>query len=223
MEKLLQTLDIQLLNIDILKQAFVHTSYVNEHPQFESNERLEYLGDAVLQLWISKHLYQLPEKLKEGNMTTLRAQLVCESSLAQYANDLKLGQYLMLGVGEEKNQGRQRPSILADCFEAMLGAIFLSSDFETVCKVLDKVVVKYVKAPKQEKVIDYKTMLQEYIQADSRRSVHYETVHSEGPSNAPTFYVVVKLDDIVLGEGKGSTKKKAEQQAAHDAFMKLAV
>ncbi len=220
---LLDKLNIQSRDLSIVKNAFMHASYANEHSEFENNERLEFLGDAVLQLWISQYLYSMPEHLSEGNMTTLRAQLVCESSLAQYATDLSLGDYLLLGVGEEKNAGRTRTSILADCFEAFLGAVYLTTDFVTISELLEKVIVPYVKKPKTEELVDYKTMLQEYVQADTRRNVKYELLKTEGPSNAPMFYVVVKLDEIVLGYGNGTTKKKAEQRAAQAAFEKLAI
>lgn len=217
--------NIKVKNPKLIQTAFVHSSYVNENRTLveENNERLEFLGDAVLQLWITAYLYRLEDKMSEGNMTMLRAQLVCESSLAQYARDLQLGEYLLLGIGEEKNNGRNRDSILADCFEAFLGAIYFDSGYEVVEKLLNEVIVPYIEKPKTEAVIDYKTMLQEYIQADTRQAVKYEVVHTDGPSNAPIFHVVVKLDNIILGEGYGTSKKRAEQKAAQNACYKLAV
>ena len=154
-------------------------------------------------------------------MTTLRAQLVCEEALAEYNRQLGLGKYLMLGVGKEKTGGRQRDSILADMFEALLGAVFLDQGMEAIDSILSAVVTPAISRPKSEKVIDYKTKLQEYIQSDSRKTVHYETVNVSGPSNKPEFEVIVMLDDINLGRGKGFSKKRAEQMAAKDAFEKM--
>lgn len=224
-QELLDNLEINVQTNAVITNAFIHSSYLNENKDLgcEDNERLEFLGDAVLQLWISNHLYRHAGHLSEGHMTTLRAQLVCEKSLATYARDIHLGDYLLLGVGEEKNDGRNRDSILADSFEAFLGAIYLEVGFDTVSKLLTKIIVPYVDKPKNEVVVDYKTMLQEYIQADTRQSVRYEVIHTEGPSNAPIFHVVVKLENIILGNGVGTSKKRAEQKAAQDACTKLAV
>lgn len=209
-------------NKDLIMNAFVHSSYVNEHKTFlEDNERLEFMGDAVLQVWTTTKLFKLEPPLREGEMTTLRAQLVCEEALAQYTRTYQLNRFLLLGVGEEKTGGRERDSILADMFEALLGAIYLDSGYESVDKILDSVVTPTINMPKSEKVIDYKTKLQEFIQSDSRKTVRYEVVNMSGPSNKPEFEVVVLLDDIVLGHGVGFSKKKAEQQAARDAFEKM--
>lgn len=155
-------------------------------------------------------------------MTTLRAQLVCEKALASYAREINLGQYLFLGVGEERNDGRNRDSILANCFEAFLGAIYLDAGIEEVDQLLNHIITPKVDMPKVEQVVDYKTTLQEYIQSDTRQTVKYEVVKTEGPSNAPIFHVVVKLENIILGSGSGTSKKRAEQKAAQDACMKLA-
>ena len=206
----------------LIQEALVHSSYVNEHKRFEhDNERLEFMGDAVLQLWSTKKLFLLEPALNEGAMTTLRAQLVCEEALASYSRKLGLNQYLLLGVGEEKTGGRDRDSILADMFEALLGAIYLDSGMDSVNIILEEVLTPAIKAPKNEKLIDYKTTLQEYIQADSRKTVHYHTVQIGGPSNKPEFESTVMLDEIVLGRGKGLSKKRAEQMAAKDAFDKM--
>ena len=206
----------------LITQALVHSSYVNEQKSYaHDNERLEFMGDAVLQLWTTKKLFLLEPELSEGQMTTLRAQLVCEEALAEYNRQLGLGKYLMLGVGEEKTGGRQRDSILADMFEALLGAVFLDQGMEAIDSILSAVVTPAISRPKSEKVIDYKTKLQEYIQSDSRKTVHYETVNVSGPSNKPEFEVIVMLDDINLGRGKGFSKKRAEQMAAKDAFEKM--
>ena len=141
--------------------------------------------------------------------------------MAQYTRTLKLNRFLLLGVGEEKTGGRERDSILADMFEALLGAVYLDSGYASVDKILEEVITPTINKPKSEKVIDYKTKLQEFIQSDSRKTVRYEVVNMSGPSNKPEFEVVVLLDDIILGRGVGFSKKKAEQQAARDAFEKM--
>ncbi len=215
--------NIEVNNSELIRQAFIHTSFYNEHKNLKGdNERLEFMGDAVLQLWTTDALFRQRPVLSEGKMTTLRSQLVREEALADYTRKLGWNEYLMLGVGEEKSGGRNRDSLLGDMFEAILGAIYMDSGYESVAKILDEVVTPHIKAPKADDVKDYKTQLQEFIQADSRKSVRYELVKSSGPSNAPTFEVVVKLDDVVLGKGSGSSKKRAEQHAAKDALGKIA-
>ncbi len=213
---------IKVKNRELIQNAFVHSSYVNEHKSYKhDNERLEFMGDAVLQLWSTEKLFSIKPELREGEMTTLRAQLVCEEALAQYTRTFKLNQYLLLGAGEEKMGGRERDSILADMFEAFLGAIYLDCGFDAIRILLEEVITPTINQPKSEKVIDYKTKLQEYIQSDVRKTVHYEVINMSGPSNKPQFEVVVLLEDIVLGHGIGFSKKKAEQMAAKDAFEKM--
>ena len=204
------------------QEAFIHTSYLNEHrKEKHDNERLEFLGDAVLQIWVSNRLFRIDPPLHEVKMTTTRAQLVCEKSLADYSRKLDLPQFLKLGIGEEKSGGRDRDSILANSFEALLGAIFYDAGMEYVDLVLDQVITPILEHPETTGVIDYKTQLQEFVQSDSRKNVTYELVHTFGPSNNPRFEVVVKLEDVVLGKGVGRSKKKAEQMAAKDAFDKM--
>lgn len=209
-------------NYDIILEAFTHTSYVNEQKgTLADNERLELLGDAVLQLWVSKKLFLMKPALSEGQMTTIRAQLVNEKSLASFARVLKLNQLIRLGVGEEKTGGRNRDSILADLMEAFLGALYLQQDKTNVDRCLSQVINDALIKEATQENEDYKTKLQEYVQSDKRKTVVYDVISSKGPSNAPTFEVVVKLDEIVLGKGIGQSKKKAEQEAAKDAFAKL--
>lgn len=213
---------IKYNNKALIQEALTHSSYVNEHKEtMHDNERLEFMGDAVLQIWTSKKLFLLEPTLSEGQMTALRAQLVCEEALAEYNHMLGLGQYLRLGYGEEKTGGRNRDSVLADMFEALLGAVFIDSGMSDVEIILEEVITPAISQPKNEKVIDYKTKLQEFIQSDSRKTVHYEVVHVQGPSNKPSFEVNVMLDDIVLGTGIGNSKKRAEQSAAKNAFDKM--
>lgn len=208
--------------IDLIEEAFTHTSYVNEHKDVrQDNERLELLGDAVLQLYVSDLLYHYTPSLSEGEMTSLRSRLVNEKTLASITRRCDLFNFLKLGVGEEKTGGRNRDSLLADVFEAFVASLYLQRDQGNVKRFLDPLMIPEFKAMLKQEHDDYKTRLQEYVQSDTRKTVVYEVVKSVGPSNAPTFEVVVKLDELVLGKGKGSSKKQAEQNAAKDAFSKL--
>ena len=207
-------------NVKMIHQAFMHSSYAHEHKNRHDNERLEFMGDAVLQLWSSNAIF--PLNLSEGKMTRLRAELVCEKALAIYARELDLGRFLMLGAGEEKTGGRNKDAILADMFEAFLGALFLDQGMDAVSNILDEVITPRLDNPDDIGInSDYKTKLQEYVQADSKRTVHYEVIHTSGPSNQPTFEINVMLDELTLGRGIGSSKKTAEQEAAKDALKKL--
>ena len=205
------------------KEACTHSSYANEHHNgIDDNERLEFMGDAVLQIWSAQQLVEMEPKMREGKMTTLRAQTVCEATLAQLNKQLGWYKYLMLGVGEEKSGGRHRASILADHFEACIGAVYLDQGYKAVDDILQKVMKPVFGEEKSDEVTDYKTHLQEVIQADSRKTLQYRLLDETGPSNAPTFTMGVYLDDIQLGVGVSSTKKKAEQKAAKNAFEKMA-
>ncbi len=207
---------------DLIRQAFMHTSYANEHRSRLDNERLEFMGDAVLQLWSSEHIFPLKPALSEGQMTKLRAQLVNEKALAAYGRQLQLNDYLLLGSGEEKTGGRNKNAIIADMFEAFLGALYLDQGMHAVDNILDEVVTPQLEHPDHvETIHDYKTKFQEYVQTDNRRTVRYELVSESGPSNSPTFVMNVIVDDLIMGTGTGSSKKQAEQNAAKDAFDKL--
>lgn len=218
----LKTIGITVEDRDLIRQAFVHSSYANEHRNKHDNERLEFMGDAVLQLWSSTQIYPLQPALSEGEMTRLRASLVNEKALAGYGRDLKLNQYLLLGTGEEKTGGRNKDAIIADMFEAFLGALFLDQGYEAADKFLHLAMDRYIVHPASSDVFkDYKTKLQEYVQTDSRRSVKYELVSEDGPANCPVFTMNVVVDDLIMGTGTGSSKKQAEQNAAKDAFNRL--
>lgn len=218
----LKNKDIVVNDGKLIKQAFMHSSYANEHKSTFDNERLEFMGDAVLQIWVSEKLFKVEPILNEGEMTTLRARLVCEKALSIYAKELKLDQFLMLGSGEEKNGGRKKDSILADMFEAFIGALYIDVGFDKVCSILDEVITPRVNNPDDIQVnTDYKTKLQEYVQGDIRKTVTYEVIKVSGPSNNPLFKVKVVVDDLTLGIGSGNSKKKAEQNAAKNAFKKL--
>lgn len=204
--------------------AFVHSSYVNENRSVHcDNERLEFVGDAVLQIYSSTKLYAITPSLNEGRMTLFRAKLVNEQALASYVREYGLAKYLKLGVGEEKSGGRDRDSILADMFEAFIGAFYTLRGFDDACKLLDILIAKYFEGHELESLEDFKTRLQEFVQADTRKTVTYEVTHTSGPSNAPVFEVVVKLEELVLAHGKGTSKKRAEQEAAKNALKKMAV
>ncbi len=213
--------EIAYHNEDLILQAFIHSSYVNEHRKgLSDNERLEFMGDAVLQIWVSTKLYQINPPLPEGKMTVKRANLVCERALAGYVRDFGLNRFLMLGQGEEKTGGRDRDSLIADMFEALTGAIYLDTGYDNVAKFLDLTIASHINDGQDDQV-DYKTKLQEYVQADSRKSIYYETQNIVGPNNNPRFTVVVKIDGLIYGKGEGSSKKEAQKQAAKNALAKM--
>ena len=206
----------------LIAEAFTHTSYVNEHKQAgHDNERLEFMGDAVMQIWVSERLFAMEPPISEGNMSKLRANAVCEKSFAHIMRILGLGQFLLLGAGEEKNGGRNRDSILADAFEAFIGALYLSNGMEAVDKLLDPIMDPILETRETTEIIDYKTRLQEYVQADIRKAVKYTLISESGPSNNPVFEMGVYMDGILLGVGTGHNKKQAEQNAAAEALKKL--
>ena len=219
----LQKENIPFHNIAIYKEAFTHASYANEsHYVKKDYERLEFMGDAVLQLYVSEFLFNLFPDVPEGTLTTLRSKLVREESLARFSRELGLGGLLYLGVGEEKSGGRERESVLANIFESFIGALYLDCGHDEVLKILQQTIFKHINDLDYDDITDYKTTLQELIQADQRRTVTYELLETSGPSNAPEFKVAVMMDDMCLGVGKGTSKKRAEQQAAKDALNKLA-
>ena len=219
----LQKENIPFHNIAIYKEAFTHASYAHEsHYVKKDYERLEFMGDAVLQLYVSEFLFSLFPDVPEGTLTTLRSKLVREESLARFSRELGLGELLYLGVGEEKSGGRERESVLANIFESFIGALYLDCGHDEVLKILQQTIFKHINDLDYDDITDYKTTLQELIQADQRRTVTYELLETSGPSNAPEFKVAVMMDDMCLGIGKGTSKKRAEQQAAKDALNKLA-
>ena len=217
LNKLEEKIGYSFIRKELLLLSLTHSSYANEHGT-ESNERLEYLGDAVLELAMSRYLYDKLH-LDEGVLSKTRAKAVCEEALNVYADKIDLSAYLLLGNGEEHSGGRQRPAIIADAFEAVLGAVFLDSDFETVYRVIGKIVFPYYDLVMEFK--DYKSIFQEKVQAD-KRTLHYEIVKDEGPANDKYYEAVVYMDEILMGRGCGKTKKEAEQNAAKQALMKEA-
>ena len=206
---------------ELISQAFVHSSYVNEHKTPNgNNERLEFMGDAVLQVYSAQRLFEIEPALPEGLMSTRRSNLVSEKALAQIVRENDLNDFLLLGAGEEKTGGRNRDSIMADMFEAFIGAVYLDQGQETAFRLLDDLMGEHIRET-DESTYDYKTRLQEYVQADSRKSIVYETISVEGPNNNPEFEVAVKIDGLTYGYGKGSSKKQAQKNAAKDALRKL--
>lgn len=204
-------------NINLLKEALTHSSYANEH-NLKSNERMEFLGDAVLELAMSKHLYSIID-LDEGVLTKTRAKAVCEEALDLYADKINLNKYILLGRGEENSGGRQRPAIIADAFEAILGSVFLDGGFDMAFKVVEKFIIPYFNEILQFK--DYKSILQEKLQSE-KRNIKYVIIREDGPPNNKTFEAAVYMDDILMGKGIGKTKKDAQQNAAKKALEKEA-
>ena len=218
--EILKKLSIKYNNVSLYEQALTHTSYANEH-NLESYERLEFLGDAVLELISSDYLYN-NMNVEEGDMTKIRASYVCENACYQYAYDLGFSKYIKVGHGEEEDGGKYKKVILADIFEAFIGAMYLDQGFIKTKEVISKVIVPYIENPKIIFFSDYKSVLQEYTQTD-KRSLKYVLVDEEGPSHDKTFTTVVMIDDITYGKGIGSSKKESEQEAAKDALNRLAI
>ena len=216
---MLEKYNIDLTN-NLIKRAFTHSSYVNETKMGEDYERLEFLGDKILDFIISEYLYT-SEHLKEGEMTKIRASYVCENALYEYSKKLDFSKYLRLGKGEEASGGRTRKAILADAFEAFLAATYLTYGFDKVKEIVYDVVVKAIENKEDYFLHDYKSILQELVQTDKVGAV-YEVVEEEGPAHDRTFKIVVKVNDVVLGEGTAKSKKEAEQEAAKDALSKQA-
>lgn len=207
-------------NKNYLQIALTHSSYVNEHKMSKDNERLEFLGDSVLGLIVSNYIFAYKSSLKEGDLTKIRSTIVCEKSLMNIAEKLKIGQYIKLGKGEKISGGAKRASILADAVEAMIAAIYLDSDFDNVSKyVLDWLGDTIKNALDNKKNDDYKSKLQEEIQKVRGRILKYELISMKGPDHERTFTIGVYCDNKLIGTGKGHSKKEAEQLAAKDALQ----
>ncbi|WP_135547086.1 ribonuclease III [Paenibacillus cymbidii] len=222
--KQLQTLlGVSFRESNLLRQAFTHSSYVNENRGAggSDNERLEFLGDAVLELTVSDYLYALYPDYAEGELTKLRASIVCEPSLVTFAERLDFGSYVLLGRGEEMTGGRTRPALLADVFESFIGALYLDCGLEAVQAFMDRHFFPHIPREGKKPVTDFKTQLQEYIQQASVGTPEYRIVAESGPAHDKEFAAEVWLDDRQLGSGSGRSKKEAEQQAAADALNRL--
>lgn len=219
MKNLEEKLGYKFKNINLLENALTHSSYANEvRDGTSSNERLEFLGDSVLSIIVSEFIYKKFANQPEGELTKLRASLVCEKSLCGFSRELELGKYLRLGKGEEKGGGRNRDSILADAFEAVLAAMYLDGGFEVAKNHVLRFVKEEIEHTDDEVFKDYKTLLQEIIQRNPEESVAYFLTGESGPDHNKLFTVEVRLNSNVIGKGEGRSKKQAEQMAAKQAL-----
>ena len=205
----------------LLSQALTHSSYANEKhmKKGSDNERLEFLGDAVLEIVSSEFLYLNYPKLPEGDLTKMRASLVCEPTLAFCTRQLNLGDYLLLGKGEDMTGGRQRKSILSDALEAVIGAIYLDGGFASAKEFILKFILTDIEH--KQLFYDSKTILQEVVQASYKEELCYRLVGEEGPDHDKHFMVEAWIGEMLIGKGEGHTKKAAEQEAAYQALLKL--
>ncbi len=214
--KLEQNIGIEFSNKLLLETSVTHRSYLNEHRDVpEHNERLEFLGDAVLELIVSDYLYRKFADRAEGELTSFRSALVRTDSLAESAKKLKIGEYLRLSRGEEESGGREKDYLLANAFEAILGAIYLDKGYEKARDFVYRTLI-----PKLAEIVEYrldidnKTKIQELAQSEYKTTPTYEVIDEQGPDHDKTFTVVVKIDDKIVGKGTGSSKQKAEERAA---------
>lgn len=208
--------------ITLLQNALAHSSFANErwHDSLMSNERLEFLGDSILGMVVAEHLYRNYPDRPEGELTRMRADMVCEASLARVATNLHLGDHLLLGHGEEQGGGRERSSILADAVESVIAACFLDGGMEPAREFIHRFILSNV--PEQQlQNKDYKTALQELVQQQKNQALQYVLIGESGPDHNKHFQVQVLLNDAPIGNGQGSSKKRAEQDAARDALSRM--
>ena len=218
MDNLFEKLKIKPKDRRLYETAFSHSSYVNEHKRKEDYERLEFLGDAVVDLVVADYLYS-NLTVDEGNMTKFRASYVCENALYTYSTDLGLTEYMKLGHGEQNEEKRYTKAIVADIFEALIGAIYVDLGYATARRVALSIIIPYIEK-KETFFSDYKSALQEAVQSH-RKSVEYILLNEEGPAHDKTFTFEVRVDGIKFGEGTAKSKKEAEQEAAKTALDKL--
>lgn len=221
LKNLQKNIGYEFKNETLLRQALTHSSYAHEKNQkgITDNERLEFLGDAVLELVSSEFLFQNHPEMNEGQMTKLRASLVCEQSLSDCARKLELGKYLLLGNGEDLTGGRERDSILSDAWEAVIGAMYLDGGFTSAKEFILNYVLQDIEHKKL--FYDSKTILQELIQNNYKKTLHYKLLSEEGPDHSKTFTVQAFMDDTPLMTGAGRTKKGAEQNAAYQSLLRF--
>ena len=221
LEELQDKIGYRFQNTDLLKQALTHSSFANEQKinKLKDYERLEFLGEAVLELVSSEFLFRENPQMPEGQLTKLRASMVCEPALAYCAKDIDLGSYILLGRGEEYTGGRYRSSITSDVMEAIIGAIFLDGGIENA----KKHIYRFILSDLENKILflDSKTILQEEIQKKKDAQLRYELIGESGPDHNKQFTVDAYLNDVLIGSGTGRTKKAAEQQAAYEALLKM--
>ena len=221
LKELQEKIGYQFRDETLLKQALTHSSFANEQKinKLGNYERLEFLGDAVLELVTSEFLFNENKDMPEGQLTRLRASMVCEPALAYCARDIRLGSYILLGKGEEATGGLKRDSIISDVMEAVIGAIFLDGGIENA----KKYIYRFVLSDLEDKILfmDSKTLLQEEIQKNNTAQLRYELVGETGPDHDKEFRVEAYLDEKLIGTGVGRTKKAAEQQAAYEALVRI--
>lgn len=221
LERLEEKIGYCYKNKELLQQALTHSSFANEQKINRSKdyERLEFLGDAVLELVSSEFLFKNNPDMPEGKLTRLRASMVCEPALAHCAKDLELNEYIRLGKGEEMTGGRHRDSIISDVMEAVIGSLYLDGGFETAHDFIHR----FVLSDLENKILFYdaKTVLQEMIQKTSGWTLNYQLIKEEGPDHDKNFFVEAYVNEKVVSRGVGRTKKAAEQQAAYEAILKL--
>ncbi len=219
MKKLEELLQYKFKNKQLLERALTHSSYANENKHIEgSNERLEFLGDSVLSIIVAEHIFLNYRNLPEGELTKIRASLVCENALHEFSLELRLGEFLRLGKGEQQTGGDKRPSILADAFEAVLAAIYLDGGIEPARKHVLRFIDKKLSCMTTVAFKDYKTVLQEVIQQNPEEHLEYVLTDEKGPDHAKIFTVEVHLNSNVIGVGTAGSKKRAEQEAARQAL-----
>lgn len=217
MQRLQEKLKYEFKDRELLLTALTHSSYANEH-RCQSNERLEFIGDSILGMVVAVHLYRSFPELPEGRMTRLRAELVCEQSLWELSVKMDFGRYLRLGKGEELSGGRERHSILADCVEAVIAALYLDGGFEVAKGFIMEHILSDLKSRSFVSVADYKTELQELVQQKPNQSIAYVLVSESGPDHMKSFTAELRVNGEALGQGEGHTKKEAEQNAAKSAL-----
>ena len=223
-QRLCQKLDYRFARADLLREALTHKSYSNEQAGIDLpfSERLEFLGDAVLDLAVSEHIFSRYSQLPEGEMTRVRAEVVREKGLAAIGKKLDIGACLLLGKGEERSGGRQKDSLLADAFEALLGAIFTDAGYGSVKSIVDRLFVEEItRSVKCKAGVDHKTRLQVLMQGQYNRTPSYILVSAEGPDHERLYTIEVRFDDQTIGQGSGRTKKAAEQEAAREALLRV--
>ncbi len=215
--------DIHFNDPSRLAEAFTQASYVNEHPHqnLKFYERIEFLGDAVLELIVSEYIYKRYPELPQGKLTRLRAAMVCEDSFSKFAKECHFDQYIRLGKGEEKAGARQRPGLLCDIFESFVGALYLDQGRKAVEKFVQRVIFPKLDMGWFDHAVDAKTSLQEFLQRNGDVKIEYHLLDESGTENEPSFHVNVTADGKVLAEGRGSSKKHAEMQAAQTALNQL--
>ena len=222
--ELLLTIDYRFTDEDLLRTALTHSSYASEHRlgYDQNNERLEFIGDAYIDAVVGARLFQIMKKDHEGTLSRNRASVVCEASLAEAARSISLGDYMLLGKGEDSSGGRDKDSILADCFEALMGAIILDGGYDAGSRVILDLLDDRIRLAVMGKLNkDYKTRLQEKLQGSDRmRKIRYVIIKEEGPDHRKTFTVNLEINGKVMGTGSGRSKLKAEQAAACDALSK---